>query len=354
MSLDIISLPSNVYTAHTFLSSVALGSAHLSNSVDHSQGLPTDCKFELDCCGRGQLVYTAISQRSRFLPLSFQVFKSSLKIVRSPVSFSKICQGGGSSRGAVRVLTQKSKSRLRFTCLNARLPLISQFCLTYPADFPNDGRIVQSHFNAFMTRFRDYCKRRNIDFVYLWVKEFQKRGAPHFHLFLSLPVSDQLHSYMAQLWNRVAGNNQLEHLAFHLNKNNFIEWEMGNGQYLTKYLEKNYQKMTPVDFKNVGRFWGSSRHIVNVDRDITYDDLRDIIDESEIKLIVRWLGRWHENKLKNIYKSLKSQGKKAIKIKSKIRRSIQSNHVFFAAPVFRQIINYFLNLPDPLLDPLPF
>lgn len=345
-----------VYEAKTFLRSTILNS----NVISSNNTLPRGCYQQLDNFGRsyyvfdgcpeGALVSTSIKQRS-CLPLAFQAFKSSLVISREKTSFPKSGNSGAAKRGLVTELSQKSKNMMRFKCVNSRLPLISQFCLSYPEQFPNDGRKVQAHFNAFLTRLRGYFKTRSIDFVYLWIKEFQKRGAPHFHLFLSVKRSKELHRYMAKLWNRLAGqSDRVAHYRVHINPKNFIDWDMGNAQYLTKYLEKSDQKLTPEEYKNVGRFWGSSRGIVSPTRDITVKELSEIgFDATQVKQIVRWVGRWHENKLKYAKEEMIAKGKKPINIKSKVRKTSQGLHIFNAADIFRKSVHYILNLPDEII-----
>ena len=65
--------------------------------------------------------------------------------------------------------------------------------LTYPGDWGrwvDDGRVLEGHRRAFFDRWRDRWGSRPVG---LWGKEFQGRGAPHFHLYVALPeaVSDE-------------------------------------------------------------------------------------------------------------------------------------------------------------------
>jgi hypothetical protein len=95
-------------------------------------------------------------------------------------------------------------------------------------------------------------------------------------------------------------------LAFHNNDKNFISWDMGNGSYICKYLEKSRQKDVPDGFLNVGRFWGSSRGLVPMPIDVDFDaftSAHDLIDTASgecsdaVILAARWLGKWYERQL---------------------------------------------------------
>lgn len=63
--------------------------------------------------------------------------------------------------------------------------------LTYPKRFPADGVTHKADLDAFIKR----CKRKFSDEIeYLWKLEFQKRGAPHYHMILYLPKLSKITS----------------------------------------------------------------------------------------------------------------------------------------------------------------
>jgi hypothetical protein len=67
--------------------------------------------------------------------------------------------------------------------LGPRLVMLS---LTYPGDWREwvpDGRVFDGHRRAFLERWR----RRWGSPAGVWVKEFQKSGSPHLHMFLAIP-----------------------------------------------------------------------------------------------------------------------------------------------------------------------
>lgn len=202
-------------------------------------------------------------------------------------------------RTKIQGFSDNSRRRLRFVAVNAFPELTSQFCLTYHNDWPADGAVCKAHLNAFLTSFR----RKFPGVGYLWLLEFQKRNAPHYHLFTSLPVTEENHVWLAETWCRITMPNDAEALAFHLHDKNFIAWDMGHGHYVAKYLEKSNQKLVPDGYSNVGRFWGASRGLVPMPVEVDYDAFGEAysqvdLETGELKdgliLATRWLGRWYE------------------------------------------------------------
>lgn len=107
---------------------------------------------------------------------------------------------------AVRVFSERSRRNLQKAALRfpwhevGRLVLIT---LTYPADFPLDGRLVKRQVKELWRRWeREYGERpRGI-----WGLEFQDRGAPHFHAFLGMPRGvdyDDLRGWGFVAWSSI-------------------------------------------------------------------------------------------------------------------------------------------------------
>jgi len=214
---------------------------------------------------RALLVSSAISHREQ-KTRQIKIYKKDVKITRNapPPGKSKVC----TPRGKIDSFSQKSRARLRFVAANSDRPLISQFCLTYHQQIPDSGQAIKKHLDIFLK----FLSRQVHDFVYLWVLEFQKRGAPHFHVFLSIPPDPYFQCLMASRWRQITGESE-EHERFHAHASNWIDWDMGNGSYLCKYLCKGEQKTVPEHFKDVGRFWGCSRRMVTVQAVIEESDL---------------------------------------------------------------------------------
>lgn len=208
------------------------------------------------------LVHSCISQqtpppslRASLLGVRFEVYRKSVRVVR-PVAPMIGTRGG--KRSAVDSFSEASRRRLRRVASECGDELVSQFCLTYQHSDP-DGETVKRHLNVWLT----WLRRRAPGVRYLWILEFQKRGVPHFHVFLNLQAGDaELHAEMARKWHAVTMEMDSAHLAFHLNQKNWMDWDMGSGAYVCKYLDKANQKNVPDYFGWVGRFWGASRGLM--------------------------------------------------------------------------------------------
>jgi hypothetical protein len=165
--------------------------------------------------------------------------------------------------------------------------------MTYHNGEP-DGHTCKRHLNTFLTAIR----RKFPGVGYLWLLEFQKRGTAHFHLFLTLPHDKETGRILGALWNRISEPGNVEHLAFHQHRKNFIPWEMESAGYLCKYLDKEAQKAVPSGFVGVGRFWGNSRGLVPEPEEVEMSDLSEVSGSYAVRHIIRTLCRHHESSLR--------------------------------------------------------
>lgn len=242
--------------------------------------------------------------------------------------------------------SDSSRRNLRFKAVNASHILKSQLGLSYGKHWPTDGREFKRHLNVFLT-----CLRQTTPFLsYLWVAEFQSRGAPHVHLFLNITPTPAERHRLATLWcNIVNAPDKASMLAVHDHPRNFIQWKMGNGSYLVKYLDKAAQKTIPEDFHNFGRFWGNSQKLVGDPEIITADDLAEQFPETDIdtgemhdqdavKFLLRTVGRYHEKHHRNSW----------------FRHTNKSTSAITGAPIFRQALAYLHRTRGHDLNPSPF
>jgi hypothetical protein len=238
------------------------------------------------------LVTTSISQTD-----TLELYPESLKVKRPnsgnqkaepPLRTGKLLDG----------FSSKSRSRLRFQAMNAFPHLVSQLGLTYHNQWPTDGRECKRHLNLFLTHARKLLPEVN----YLWIMEFQKRNAPHFHVFLTIPPDADLHFKLASIWTNITSPNDKQALDFHCHPDNWILWIMNKANYLTKYLDKDAQKSIPHGYFNFGRFWGASRNLVSPPIVIDLNELDNLesvntqtgeTDGGQIR-ILRQLGRLAE------------------------------------------------------------
>jgi hypothetical protein len=179
-------------------------------------------------------------------------------------------------RGAITKFSLRSRNRLLFWCKNCNCDFRSMATLTYPAEYPADGPTVKEHLERVI---HDFLQRK-FRARGIWFLEFQKRGAPHFHLLLTtdleslgeivtkkrtrLVKSNTTFEYrtnieaerrLSEEWFRIVGSGDEKHLRAG------VQWECLESsdaaiRYAAKHAAKPHQKVVPREFERVGRFWG--------------------------------------------------------------------------------------------------
>nr|YP_010736376.1 hypothetical protein P8547_mgp35 [Zygnema circumcarinatum]QKQ14705.1 hypothetical protein [Zygnema circumcarinatum]WEL36349.1 hypothetical protein [Zygnema circumcarinatum] len=79
--------------------------------------------------------------------------------------------------------------------------------LTYPSNYPMDGRVCKSHLNRLLTQIRSDYK----GLKYVWCMELKERGAPHFHIFTTCPLPGR--TYISASWYHIVNYGDKKHLA---------------------------------------------------------------------------------------------------------------------------------------------
>lgn len=181
--------------------------------------------------------------------------------------------------------SMRSMSRLIATVNASDVQFSSMVTLTYPAVFPHEGKAIKTGMNSLLTMFRD-----NEWGEYLWFLEFQKRGAPHFHILSEVAtITPKMRVRLSEKWVGLIANSKwfdlgCERLAFvhgmcvwpvaqKAIRQSFWftmrseTWERirdaeGGKKYATKYAAKEYQKQKPTSFDGVGRYWGCSKKVM--------------------------------------------------------------------------------------------
>ena len=110
------------------------------------------------------------------------------------------------NRGLVSEFSEKSKGRLRslthdLQALGVEADLM--LTLTYPGDWKSCvpcGRTAKRHLQAMKSRLGRYFRKLGYEWSALWFLEFQKRGAPHFHLIIWGPTMRLLDHRRARRW----------------------------------------------------------------------------------------------------------------------------------------------------------
>ena len=182
--------------------------------------------------------------------------------------------GMGGERGVITEFTEKSRYRLLHTMKNADCDFFCMVTLTYPAEWSNDGLRVKKDLWAFRKR----LLRKWPGIGGVWFLEFQRRGAPHFHLMLSLklwevgPLVERVRVHnklgkrkfrtvafvqemLSEWWFEIVGSGDKKHLRAGCAVE-VIEEEEGALRYAATHASKPHQKKVPENYQNVGRFWG--------------------------------------------------------------------------------------------------
>ena len=161
--------------------------------------------------------------------------------------------------GDINSFSPKSRNRLlrklfRVNCPDKQLPIF--ITLTYPKNFPRSGKIWKEHVQAYIRQIKTdpICRK------WVWKLEFQKRGAPHFHIIVypSAPVGKntllELREFTARSWYKIVGSGDEKHF-----RAGTQVAQAHNRKQLVSYLSKYISKDTvPIEYAWVGRFWATS------------------------------------------------------------------------------------------------
>jgi hypothetical protein len=139
--------------------------------------------------------------------------------------------------------------------------------LTYHENWPETRRERKGHLDALQKRMeRVYGK-----FAAVWRLEFQRRGAPHYHLLLFLDPEQiisytgggrrshrrsallKLRSHVAWMWNEIVDPSDFAHFQAGTSVEEIRSWK-GVNSYAAKYLGKLETLRAGVE--PPGRFWG--------------------------------------------------------------------------------------------------
>lgn len=164
---------------------------------------------------------------------------------------------GGGKRGVVRGCSVASRLRqLRlFRSLDSSvLPLFVTF--TYPSEYPLAYTEWKRHLDVFAKRFA----RRFSDGAIIWRLEPQRRGAPHYHMFLyGVEYTKDNLNWLSSVWYQIVDSGDEKHLrrGTHVEK---IKNYNGAMYYASKYIAKVQDTSgiedESIDWEHVGRWWG--------------------------------------------------------------------------------------------------
>lgn len=162
-------------------------------------------------------------------------------------------QSGGGARGEVTVFSGESRYRLFCLLHSLEFKTVTFATLTYPREFPEDPKVFKNHLREYHRRMvRKYGKIKTV-----WRLEFQKRGAPHYHLMMLdapyIPISD-----WCNLWSDVIGTQDVNHRKLGVDVKLVTKTSQGAlvASYMGKYVGKLDQTKEVKNGQGVGRYWG--------------------------------------------------------------------------------------------------
>ncbi len=173
---------------------------------------------------------------------------------------------GGGMRRPVSAFSKSSQRRLLQTLLAIEWGQMAAdglvwIGLTYPGEsrcVPQDGGTAKHHLRKFNLRWvRRYGKPMGI-----WKMEFQRLGAPHFHLLLAKPAAvdiKEIREWIARSWWEVVGSQNRDHLEAGTSAAVWDDAGIPIG-YISGYSEsdptaKAYQHKVPDGLEEPGRWW---------------------------------------------------------------------------------------------------
>lgn len=186
---------------------------------------------------------------------------------------------GGGKRQRVQWFSKAARRRLAFTACNTDVVFLTMITLTYPNKYETDGVQFHKHLAAFLEWMRRNWEKPS----YLWFLEFQKRGAPHFHILITRKRQRGDIQAVALAWYNIVASGDEKHLLAGT-RTERIRKADGAKRYAVKYAFKMKQKVPPKDIVYTGRFYGYSRDVkpkVKYSTEIDETSLRILLEKWE-------------------------------------------------------------------------
>jgi hypothetical protein len=155
------------------------------------------------------------------------------------------------NRGSIASFSPSAGARMRRFLRTCDAEYTTLITLTYPAEYPSDGRTCKDQLRFLLARLSRSAASEK--FSAFWFVEFQERGAPHFHIFTTHRFDkDEL----SAAWYGIVGSGDERHLRAGTRIEALRSGRWGTASYAAKYASKQCQKMIPDNFLRCGRFWG--------------------------------------------------------------------------------------------------
>jgi hypothetical protein len=208
----------------------------------------------------------------------------------------------GGRRGSITSWTPGSRRRMVRALAECSLTGHgwSMLTLTYPGDWiavAPSPEVAHEHLRSLQKRWeRRFGRARGA-----WKLEFQRRGAPHFHLLIQLPAValSVIRAWVARQWYEIVGSHDERHLRAGTSVD--VSWRGWDGpsaiaRYFGKHglwTTKEYQHDVPEAWDTSGRWWG----LWNVDRVREVVQLDDDAAVASRRLLRKWYRANHRARL---------------------------------------------------------
>jgi hypothetical protein len=200
-------------------------------------------------------------------PVDGQVFSDGLYGHSQGVGGDPVAvRRGGGRRGVVSDFSRQSRRRLQaLFCSVPRSGFVPSNLLFVTLTYHHSWGELSKDWKADLDAFRKRLYRKYGEFPAIWRLEFQKRGAPHFHLLMFPPVGllppisdDEIEcEFMFDViwfWNGLVAPGDLQHALHGISMQQASSWR-GAMYYLSKYASKVEEVLVPSDTLP-GRVWG--------------------------------------------------------------------------------------------------
>lgn len=233
-------------------------------------------------------------------------------IIKKRVSHRQGSKWIGGKRGTIKMFSRSSCRNMVQTARNVA-GLSHMVTLTYPAEFPCNGKITKRHLELI----RKWFIYRKIGGF--WFYEFQKRGAPHFHIFTTGKVDKE---DLSEAWYKIVGSEDLKHLRAGT-KIEAIRKPHAIAAYAAKYAAKAEQKEVPEGFEDVGRFWGCFGGVKVIPKETI------IGEQTEVAHLVR------------VLRKLRKQDRRRLHLPAKTDRGVVGFTVYGATPPLEKYLEWY-------------
>lgn len=246
----------------------------------YRETLRSDMRADARARAVGGLVRSCISHRQP----SIQVYSAMFKI-KIPSTLPS--QLAGARRGVIRGFSAASRKRMLEKLAQWKLKRKVYFVTLTYHEYVDNFRAWKRDLDVFFKRMR----RAFGDVAAMWRLEFQRRGAPHFHIIVTSDVIEyeQLKSFVTRAWAEIAHNSSVHKGKFATNVRsvNLVSRKHAFA-YCAKYMSKTEDKFEQVE--ETGRCWGTVGGLdceVMLEHRLSLSQVKDIRDAAIALLRVR-------------------------------------------------------------------